>query len=84
MATAATTIGRRSRLATLLLLGALALGLAGCSPEGARVRGGGAGADVGNRDEDEQLQGEDAPQDRIYYDTPLYPSAPSSGEAEAE
>lgn len=71
------------RLAALLLLGAVALGLAGCSPEGARVRGGGSGADVGNRDEDEQLQGSAAPRDRIYYETPLRPSVPIGGGAEA-
>lgn len=57
------------RLAALLLFAGLTLALAGCGPEGARVRGGGAGADIGNRNagEDIQMQGEAAPDERIYY-----------------
>ncbi|MHB1134074.1 MAG: hypothetical protein ACYC4L_17030 [Chloroflexota bacterium] len=40
----------KERIASLLLLAALATTLAaGCSPESGRVRGGGAGADIGNR-----------------------------------
>lgn len=37
----------KRRLAALLL--ALALGLAACGPEDGRARGGGAGADIGNK-----------------------------------
>lgn len=40
---------RRSSLTTLLLIGLIAMLLAGCSPEAERTRGSGPGADIGNR-----------------------------------
>lgn len=54
-------------LARLPLLLALALALAGCpSPEARRTRGGGPGADPGNRTADVQLHGRVDP----FYRTP--------------
>ncbi|HEU5102811.1 MAG TPA: hypothetical protein VFU22_27505 [Roseiflexaceae bacterium] len=40
---------RRQRLLIVLLAAALALGCAACGPEAARPRGGGPGADGGNK-----------------------------------
>lgn len=52
---------------TLLLAGTIALAAAACaSPEAARTRGDGAGADVGNRDPLVTMHGGS----RIYYGTP--------------
>ena len=53
-----------------LAAAALALGLAGCGPEAARVRGGGPGADVGNHGSPVALLGNQTPEARIYFDTP--------------
>lgn len=63
---------RPARLALVPLLIALTIALAGCSPEGARVRGEGAGtgADPGNRDQDVEMHGEVDQNERIYYQTP--------------
>ncbi len=61
----------RRWLFPLLLLVALALGTAACSPEGSRTRGGGDGADIGNRDENIELHGDEGEEQRIYYDTPI-------------
>ncbi len=59
---------RRLLLPLLLLLG---LVLTACGPEGNRTRGGGAGADVGNRDDSVQLQEHEQRRDtRIFHDTP--------------
>ncbi len=57
------------RLRFLLLLALLAVGLvAGCtSPEAKRIRGGGAGADVGNRTADVEMHAGSSP----FYQTPL-------------
>lgn len=57
---------RLGRLGVLLLL-ALVLGLSGCSPEGARTRGGGAGADSGNREGDVELTGDRDRVEAIYH-----------------
>lgn len=67
---------RRSQpLALLALLAALTLGLAACGPESGRSRGGGAGADMGNKDADEavELHGDEEQDVRIYTDTPRKP-----------
>jgi hypothetical protein len=67
---------RRPRVA-LLAAGAAWAALAGCnSPEARRARGGGPGADVGNRDPViEMHEGS-----RMYYDTPcLLPSDRCAG-----
>lgn len=61
--------GRGRRLG-FLLLAVLTFGLAACSPEGARTRGGGAGADVGNRDGDVELTGDEDRDRTIYHETP--------------
>ena len=62
---------RPRRLGSFLLVIAVALGLAACgSPEAGRTRGGGDGADVGNREGDVQLQGDEDQDQRIYYETP--------------
>ena len=56
------------------LAAGLAFGLTACGPEADRERGGGAGADIGNRDAGATpvaLHGEVPPEDRIYHDTPL-------------
>jgi hypothetical protein len=53
--------------AALLLAGALIA--AGCSPEANRVRGGGHGADVGNRGSTVEMHGGRGP-GQIYYQTP--------------
>jgi len=68
-------IASPGKVGALLLLTVALLGLAGCSPESGRLRGGGAGADVGNRDrpEDVQLQGEVERDARIYDGTPRKP-----------
>ena len=62
----------RRRLLPFALLVALALGTVACGPEGSRTRGQGEGADVGNRGEDVQMHGDQAGEDRIYYDTPVH------------
>lgn len=49
------------------LVCALALLLAACSPEASRVRGGGPGADTGNRAAEVQLH---AATSQAYYGTP--------------
>ena len=60
------------RLAALLpILVTLLLGLAACGPEAERGQGGGPGADVGNRDAEVQMHGDESPEQRIYYDTPI-------------
>lgn len=45
----AATEARAPRIAWLVLVALLALLAVGCSPESSRTRGGGQGADVGNR-----------------------------------
>lgn len=86
MATATTMLGsRHRRLLGLGALAALTLALAACSPESARIRGGGAGADPGNHPADAadvQLQGDEPYFDRTYYETPREPLQPTGTEAE--
>jgi hypothetical protein len=53
-----------------LLLIVLAMAVCGCSPEAQRTRGGGPGADIGNRDAIVQLHGDVPPEQRIFYRTP--------------
>lgn len=75
--------GGKRVLPILALTGAVALGLAACGPEGARTRGGDAGADVGNRpgeQEDVQLFNADDREARIYFDTPDDLPAAAEGE----
>lgn len=62
----------RSNSRNLLLCGLVSLTflLAACAPEANRERGGGAGADVGNRDESVTMHGDQSARDRIYYQTP--------------
>ncbi len=69
---------RRLLVPLLLLLG---LVLTACGPEGNRTRGGGAGADVGNRGDSVELQDDKpAPYDRIFHDTPNdQPAAKAAG-----
>lgn len=57
------------RLAPVILI-ALTLLLAGCTPEGSRERGGGAGADPGNHAFTVDIHGDSDPAERIYYQTP--------------
>lgn len=65
---------RRLLGALVPLAVALTLGLSACSPESNRGgRGGSGGADVGNRSTDVQLQGDEPPEERIYFETPLKP-----------
>lgn len=60
-----------ARAGVLLALAALVLvGLAACGPEAARVRGGGPGADPGNRGAEVQLQGDVPEATRVYFETP--------------
>jgi len=68
----------RVLLPLLLLLG---LVLTACGPEGNRTRGGGAGADVGNRDNSVELQDDKPERDsRIFHDTPNdQPAAKAAG-----
>ncbi len=68
----------RILLPLLLLLG---LVLTACGPEGNRTRGGGAGADVGNRGNSVELQDDKPePYDRIFHDTPNdQPAAKAAG-----
>lgn len=60
----------RHRLLPYVLLIALALGLTACGPESSRERGGGRGADPGNRDDTVELLGDTGRNQRIYYHTP--------------
>ena len=54
-----------------LLLVVLSAGMFGCSsPEAGRVRGGGPGADIGNRGATVQLHGDVPPEQRMFYQTP--------------
>ena len=53
-----------------LLLIILCMGVCSCSPEAQRTRGGGPGADIGNRDATVQLHGDVPPEQRIFYRTP--------------
>ncbi len=64
------SVPRPARLILLPLLVGLALALTACGPEGGRERGGGAGADNGNRDDTLQLTGNEERDERIYRDTP--------------
>ena len=57
------------RYACLLLI-VLATAVCGCSPEAQRTRGGGPGADIGNRGASVQLHGDVPPEQRIFYRTP--------------
>jgi hypothetical protein len=57
------------RYAYLLLI-VLSVAVCGCSPEAQRTRGGGPGADIGNRDATVQLHGDVPPEQRIFYRTP--------------
>lgn len=59
---------RFGRLGALVLLGVV-LGLSACSPEGARTRGGGDGADIGNREGDVELTGDGERVDGIYHES---------------
>jgi len=54
----------------LIALTLFALGLTGCGPESSRQRGGGRGADPGNRGDPVQLVGDTGRNQRIYYQTP--------------
>ncbi len=72
--TAASSPGARERGSNgrLILSGAAALtllGLASCGPEAARIRGGGEGADIGNRGSPVVLLEETYDQ-RVYFETP--------------
>lgn len=60
-----------SRLALPLAVALLALGIlaAGCSPEATRTRGGGPGADVGNRGRSVDLHASQ-PYGGMFYETP--------------
>lgn len=60
-----------SRLARPLAVVLLALGLlvAGCSPEATRTRGGGPGADIGNRGRSVNLHGSQ-PYGGMFFETP--------------
>ncbi|HWP35791.1 MAG TPA: hypothetical protein VNM66_09355 [Thermodesulfobacteriota bacterium] len=58
---------RAARLVLVLLLIASGLLAACSSPEASRVRGGGPGADVGNRDAQVEMHAGSKP----YYNTPL-------------
>jgi len=62
---------RRPFLAIVLLACVLVLGA--CSPEATRTRGGGPGADIGNRQTPAQIHGQTNP----YYETPRYGQATS-------
>ena len=58
----------RTRVLTVtLIVGGLIV--AGCSPEASRTRGGGRGADPGNRGDTVELHGKRAP-GQMYYRTP--------------
>lgn len=57
------------RLAPVILL-ALTLILAACTPEGTRERGGDQGADPGNHATTVQLHGDEAGGQRMFYQTP--------------
>ena len=70
MAITARQTGYRARFLLVGALAMVALGLGACSPESDRTQGGGAGADIGNRDEDVQLRGSQSAEERIYYQTP--------------
>ena len=65
------------RRATVAFAFGCALGVAAChSPEASRARGGGRGADVGNRDPVVQMHAGS----RVYYDTPcLMPDKKCTG-----
>lgn len=64
----------------LALVGLLLALLAACeSPEASRARGGGAGADVGNRGRVELHGGSE-----VYYGTPVVVSAPKGTTAPAK
>lgn len=67
------------RAAWLAAVGLCALVVACDSPEAARGRGGGPGADVGNRGRVELHGGSD-----IYYGTPVVVSAPKGAAAGAK
>ena len=68
--------------AIVLVLAALVLGLAACSPESARTRGGGAGADPGNREGEVELTGDEDRDRAISHNTP--DRLPSAEEPPAE
>jgi hypothetical protein len=53
-----------------LLVAALLLAGVACGPEASRHRGGGAGADPGNRDANVQLHGNQPGDKMMYWDTP--------------
>lgn len=57
------------RIVPVLLI-AFTLLLAGCTPEGSRERGGGAGGDPGNHSFTVNMHGGTDPAERIYYQTP--------------
>lgn len=65
----------RWRRLLVLLLATLVFGLTACSPEASRIQDGGAGSDVGNRDENVEMhgseEGPDARDTRMYNDTPI-------------
>ena len=61
---------RRALAISLLMCGLL---LAACSPEATRTRGGGPGADIGNRQTPAQIHGQINP----YYETPRFGQASS-------
>lgn len=64
----------------LLLLVLFTVGFTGCSPEAQRTRGGGPGADVGNRGATVQLHGDVPPAQRMFYRTPHKEAGPTGSE----
>ena len=64
-------VPRTSRVGRSLAVGLFLLGLlaAACSPEAARVRGGGPGADIGNHGRPVELHAS-APEGGMFYQTP--------------
>lgn len=61
---------RSDRRIVAVILISLTLLLAACSPEASRERGGGPGADIGNRGATVELHGSEEARERIYYQTP--------------
>lgn len=77
-------LSRRGGRGLLLLLIGVAIGLSGCSPEGARTRGGGAGADPRNQEGDIELTGDGERADGIYHDTPVQVPGAEDGARDEE
>ncbi|MDI3339963.1 MAG: hypothetical protein QJR03_05460 [Sphaerobacter sp.] len=70
----------RGRVILAVVLTSLVL-LAGCGPEASRTRGGGPGADIGNRSGTVQLHGDSQGERSIYVNTPRkLPGSIAAGE----